>query len=41
MTDAYAAILARLSIPFVDLAPAFLAAGPEKLYLGRGDFQAF
>jgi len=38
MTDAYAAILARLSIPFVDLAPAFLAAGPEKLYLGRGDF---
>ena len=38
MTDTYAAILQRLAIPFVDLAPAFLEAGPEKLYLGRADF---
>jgi lysophospholipase L1-like esterase len=38
MTDAYAQILSRLSIPFVDLAPAFLEAGPEALYLGRADF---
>lgn len=38
MTDAYAAILARLAIPFVDLTPAFRASGAEKLYLGRGDF---
>jgi len=38
MTDAYAAILARLSIPFADLTPAFRAAKPELLYLGRADF---
>src|SRR5258708_27179856 len=38
ITDAFAAILARLSIPCLDLTPAFREAGPESLYLGRGDF---
>jgi hypothetical protein len=38
LTDSLAEILGRLSVPFLDLTPAFRAAGPEKLYLGRGDF---
>jgi hypothetical protein len=38
LTDAYATILAELALPFLDLTPAFRAAGAESLYMGRGDF---
>jgi len=38
LTDAYTTILAELALPFLDLTPAFRAAGAESLYMGRGDF---
>ncbi|MBK7644962.1 MAG: hypothetical protein IPJ19_18280 [Planctomycetes bacterium] len=38
MTDAYAAILRRIGVPFVDLAGDFAAAGPETLFLDRTEF---
>jgi len=38
LTDAYTTILADLEVSFLDLTPAFRAAGAESLYMGRGDF---
>lgn len=38
LTGALAEILARLETPFLDLHGPFEAAGPERLFLGHGDF---